>query len=920
VGFRARLERPTLVRVTPTDQLEIESMGKGTAKRIGSSLLHFVALTLTALSLTSAGTVHAQGTDNLLRRPSTKLLNSNSATSVVKLRNLIDGDQQTIARLIGREGSVNVVFEMGASAVTAERLKIRLGRVTKQVKVELLLSIAGKDSGYSVIRSDVLSADSKLQVLPFQAAAARWVMIRFTPTQKGQPIEVAEVELWGSPNAPATKYEFAESPAKALDVLTSLKTSKKLAVKLSRDELSLFSDARDGRLDHWSFAEAALISSGVLDSRVRSRYLKKIETLEKTAKQVTMSAGNDFEKAERLLQWMHSKSGPLSKGYRADQTDLSTVLDTGTYNCVSSATLYNILGKRLKLDLRAIEVPDHAFSILYDGQRFADVETTTAHGFNPARDREAQKQFEQQTGFRYIPDRHRAQRREINATGLVAVTYYNHGVTLSKQGNYQAALFEYFRAMSLDPEFNSSVKNALAAMVNWGLELANDGDFEQAVRVIETGLKLAPADASLNHNRKVAYTQWALELADSGRDSQALEVLSRAGKLMKDKHFDLLQATIFIRRGEALVKSGRWEAAWDAVAAGLKAVQPDSQKRILQWQRNYFLRWANAELDSKRFSSAVNILVRGLKDYPNDGDLLNNLAYVIQNGSRHIQAKRGNAAALEFLSSQCERFADIPKIAAVAKNHAKRVYFERRGDGEFKKAIETASEFSKFFEEKEYDDLLADGYSSWAIALTKQNRWQEAFDVLATGLRSLPAHSGLQKNLAYVVQQWSRQSHKANGVAKTNAILQRQVARFQGEERVAEIAIGYARRVVYELLDAKKYSQARDAIQNQPGVLDLKTSERLAGNVYDQWSNSKSREGNWQGAIDIYTEGMSRYPDLKHLQHNAVVTWQKWARTHMDKKQWAKSIDVFNKALVQFPKNGGLQNNLRYCQQQLSKE
>jgi hypothetical protein len=40
----------------------------------------------------------------------------------------------------------------------------------------------------------------------------------------------------------------------------------------------------------------------------------------------------------------------------------------------------------------------------------------------------------------------------------------------------------------------------------------------------------------------------------------------------------------------------------------------------------------------------------------------------------------------------------------------------------------------------------------------------------------------------------------------------------------------------------------------------------------------------------------------------------------MDKKQWAKSIDVFNKALVQFPKNGGLQNNLRYCQQQLSKE
>ena len=141
-------------------------------------------------------------------------------------------------------------------------------------------------------------------------------------------------------------------------------------------------------------------------------------------------------------------NGPFSKGYSSNQTDVSVILDTGTFNCVSSATLYNILGRRLGLDVRAIEVPDHAFSILYDGTRHADVETTTASGFDPARDKAAQEKIEKQTGFRYIPDSHREQRREIGEAGLVAIIYYNHGVTLTSSKQHYDALLAYFRAMA----------------------------------------------------------------------------------------------------------------------------------------------------------------------------------------------------------------------------------------------------------------------------------------------------------------------------------------------------------------------------------------------------------------------------------------------------------------------------------------
>lgn len=108
------------------------------------------------------------------------------------------------------------------------------------------------------------------------------------------------------------------------------------------------------------------------------------------------------EKGQTLLGWLHR--GPMSKGYRANQTDLSTLLDAGLFNCVSSATLYNVLALRLGLDARAVEVPDDPFAVLYDGAAHMDVETRNAARFNPSRDRGAVEQFERMTGLRYIPD------------------------------------------------------------------------------------------------------------------------------------------------------------------------------------------------------------------------------------------------------------------------------------------------------------------------------------------------------------------------------------------------------------------------------------------------------------------------------------------------------------------------------------
>src|SRR4030095_8361485 len=126
------------------------------------------------------------------------------------------------------------------------------------------------------------------------------------------------------------------------------------------------------------------------------------------------------------------------------------------------------------------------------------------------RDPKKVEAFEKMTGYRYIPDAHRDRRREITEAGLAAIIYYNKGVELGKAKRHHDALLAYFRAMSLDPEFASAAKNALATLANWSLELGGQQQWQQALDVAAVGLTLAPKDALLINNRTAIWNRWAM--------------------------------------------------------------------------------------------------------------------------------------------------------------------------------------------------------------------------------------------------------------------------------------------------------------------------------------------------------------------------------------------------------------------------
>ena len=861
---------------------------------------------------------------NLLALQEAKLEHaSDPAAGAAVLKTLTDGDAGTAVVLAGSDTApLTLVIGFNGKVVSLEQLEVSLGNAAKEnaaIHVDLLVSSLSPHAGFHSVRSDPLAPTQKAQSFAFGAVGAKWIMLKVSAPPKAQRVSLAEIRIVGREGPPLSRYKFKESPAKAFDVLRRLEGSAALNLSITPDEASLFADAQDGKLDQWSFADAALLVSGVATAERRKAYLARLDALEAQARAATASAKGPFERGAALLRFLHS--GLMAKGYASQQTDLSTILDTGTFNCVSSAALYNVLARRLGLDARAVEVPDHAFSIVYDGTAHADVETTTAAGFNPARNKAAQAEFEKLTGFAYIPDSHRDRRREVGELGLLAIVYYNHGVELTRQKRYPEALLAYFRAMSLDPEFASAVQNALAVLANWSAELTRQRKFEEALNVAVIGLQLVPQDAALLNNHKAAWSQWADALMKEGRNDDALAVLHRAEKAIPKTGFDSMRAWVFIRQGEEHIKAGNWQAALQVAEPGLAKLDAVPREELARWAESLHSRWAESEMRKGNFAGALDIVSRRLTEQPQDRRLTNHLAYLVQEQLKHTAAKDGADAADRMIPDLLARFPQYPDVRKVAAAHLQRRVQTLTDEGKYDLALAAAERVGQLIGDGRLAaETVGAAYDRWAMKLARARQWDDALGVYEKALPKLADKGNAENNIRYLVQEWTKEAHSQVGLQGTRDLLRRQLERFANVKDMHEIASAYVQRSVRELAGKREYDGALAALDTLSGLLrGPDDAARIASVVYDTWSGELSGKGDWQGAVDVYQRALLRFPKSSHLVNNAEASWYRWSKVFMDKKDWPGAIGIYERALERMPDSSLFKQNLRYCQEQLAK-
>ncbi len=126
-----------------------------------------------------------------------------------------------------------------------------------------------------------------------------------------------------------------------------------------------------------------------------------ISAFEKIKKEVTsqeMKALSEEDRGRAVLKYLYRD---YLKKYDLNQTKLDTAIETGNYNCVSSAVLYLAAAKAAGLQVYGQHTTQHAFCSIYVNSQKEnqaakaikiDVETTNPYGFNPGSKEEIENQ------------------------------------------------------------------------------------------------------------------------------------------------------------------------------------------------------------------------------------------------------------------------------------------------------------------------------------------------------------------------------------------------------------------------------------------------------------------------------------------------------------------------------------------------
>jgi tetratricopeptide (TPR) repeat protein len=580
--------------------------------------------------------------------------------------------------------------------------------------------------------------------------------------------------------------------------LVGLKESSnwKFASKPPRAEMDFLVGIAERRAKgNAAFSEAEMLdamiwASGVGTDRMQA-YRERYAELRKAAAAELRGARNVREKGERLLKFLHR--GPMNKGYRLTQTSLAEILDTGTYNCVSSAGLYYLLGSAFELKMKAISIEGsdfvvgHAAVDLWDGEARIQVEPTHADGF----DWETKSK---QPGFVAIgPSIDRSKACEADGMAIAAMIYANRAAaTKVNSVSEQADAVRWcFSGLALAPDDRGSLHNLGASLTNWGLALIEAGEYASAIEVLEFGSSNLTEANKLLRNLKFAWQKQIDALLESGNDASAVKAIAAAKNRFPSEPGFLEPIDWFCRLAQTRESASDWEGALAIFRRAQDSLSANVGLRLTERRDQMFRRWSQSFLKNNEFDRSAAVLSRALELSPDSRDIEAGIAFHTQEALETLHRDRGIDAAANHWTSLSERFPRSKSVGDIGWNFVMRTVHQQTSSGNFEMALQTIGQLQRverirdrlsglkaavhaerirlrindgafedaytifaeaILHQPEQDAIIRNGvalFDRWADQPIRNGDWDEAIRIYRKGLEALPGDSHLQNNLRF---------------------------------------------------------------------------------------------------------------------------------------------------------------------------
>jgi len=424
------------------------------------------------------------------------------------------------------------------------------------------------------------------------------------------------------------------------------------------------SDAASGGPDSLATLERmALIASGVVGQGGIAAYEAKLDALFVSLRDETRQASETAAKAEAILTFLHRDT---LKAYRGDATTVDGILDSGLYNCVSSAVLYALAAKSLGIEALGVRTSDHAFCSVIVGSQRIDVETTNPYGFDPGNKKEFKDSFGRATGYAYVAPGGYGDRRDIGIRELIGLILSNRASMLERSGRFAEAtkLGADYAALCPGDETRiflvDRINNLIASYQQKGDYAGAEEVALAASSAFPDEPKLAALARTASYNRAAA----AFQAGDfEGAFDRATSLLDAAGAKADDLALSELARNALLGMAEQAARKGDFEAARRAVSsradrAGREAtaaayaeiddielVGAANGMTFAEAQATADRLLADGEADPERYAQAIaTIYGREASRLQKCGDFLG-AAAVADSGAAKIDSAMGDAAA-----------------------------------------------------------------------------------------------------------------------------------------------------------------------------------------------------------------------------------------------------------------------------------
>jgi tetratricopeptide (TPR) repeat protein len=575
-------------------------------------------------------------------------------------------------------------------------------------------------------------------------------------------------------------------------------------------EARIFADAVDGRLDEVDLLTAALVASGVPEERIRPEH-QRIGAALAVVRDGARAAPTVRARGERLLRGLH---GSVLRRYVETQSRVDVAVDTGEFNCLSSAVLFVVAADGLLEHPRGMISRTHAFARVDVDGRVADVETTTPAGFAVDRTTLVTPAYLARLGVGDgLTDAERAadlkNPEEVNALGLVAGLYSNRGVLLVREGDVEGAAIAFDRATRLARGAQQArVAEWRGALLNNATQsLLDAGRLDDARALLALALgDIAPGPtrtALLANVATVAVAQGE-RAAAAGDDVAARAFFAEAqqlGVLSADANRRLQQRVATLdgqiaaaRGGDVVCVAGAAEARCQAAAARVLLEQNDHVRALSAARRARALDGRDEVVAAVFF----NALVVGIDVADDAGDcsrveVLAREAAAVARGlrtppridpARHSGAcwwGRGDVAAREHRVDDALAFyararQHLPDEDGLRRNMVgvllkRAVPLVNGGQCDDARPVIARAFALARAGEVHRDDLLATCANNRAAAAGRQGDWAAAVDELRRGLLDVPLSESLQEGLASMLHNVAIDHLKAGRCADARAAL-----------------------------------------------------------------------------------------------------------------------------------------------------